>query len=140
MGRFEADHNEAQSLLLAARKDWRALDGMRDETVFADEIFGFHAQQAVEKTLKAWLALSGVEYPRTHDISLLLSVLRLQEQDVDDYDDLLEFNPYAVQFRYTAFAEIGEPLNRIEAIWRVGALLRSVEDLLSSTATSAKRC
>jgi len=113
---------------------------MRDETVFADEIFGFHAQQAVEKTLKAWLALSGVEYPRTHDISLLLSVLRLQEQDVDDYDDLLEFNPYAVQFRYTAFAEIGEPLNRIEAIWRVGALLRSVEDLLSSTATSAKRC
>jgi len=132
MDRSEADHNEAQSLLLAARKDWQALDGMRDETVFADEIFGFHAQQAVEKTLKAWLALSGVEYPRTHDISLLLSALRLQEQDVDVYYDLLEFNPYAVQFRYTAFPEIGEPLNRLEAIKRVEELLRRVEDLLKS--------
>lgn len=132
MGRSEADYNDARALLLAACKDWQALEGMCDKTVFADEIFGFHAQQAVEKTLKAWLALSGVEYPRTHDISLLLSVLRLQEQDVDAYYDLLEFNPYAVQFRYTAFAEIGEPLNRLEAIKRVGELLRSVEDLLES--------
>jgi len=107
---------------------------MRDKTVFADEIFGFHAQQAVEKTLKAWLALLGVEYPRTHDISLLLSVLRLQEQDVDNYHDLLEFNPYAVQFRYTAFAEIGEPLMRNETNERVGELLSRVEHLLTSIA------
>lgn len=82
----ESDRDEAYILLLAARKDWRALSGMRDETIFADEIFGFHAQQAVEKTLKAWLALCGVAYPRTHDISLLLSVLRMQEQDVEEYD------------------------------------------------------
>ena len=93
MDRSEADRYEAQRLLLAAHKDWRALSGMRDGTVFADEIFGFHAQQAVEKTLKAWLALSGVEYPRTHDISLLLTVLKMQGQDVDDDYDLLEFNP-----------------------------------------------
>ena len=29
---------------------------MGDVIVFADEIFGFHAQQAIEKSLKAWLA------------------------------------------------------------------------------------
>jgi HEPN domain-containing protein len=132
MDKYEADRNEARSLLLAARKDWQALGGMRDGTVFADEIFGFHAQQAVEKTLKAWLALSGVEYPRTHDISLLLSVLAMQGQNVEDDYDLLEFNPYAVQFRYEAFAEIGEPLKRGKVIERVGALLCRVEDLLNA--------
>ena len=120
------------SSLSAAHKDWLALGGMRDETVFADEIFGFHAQQAIEKTLKAWLALSGVEYPRTHDISLLLSTLSLQEQDMDSHYDLLEFNPYAVQFRYEAFDEIGEPLKRGQVIERVGALLRQVENLLDA--------
>lgn len=132
MGGSEADYHEARSLLLTAHNDWQALGGMHDEAVFADAIFGFHAQQAVEKTLKAWLALLGIEYPRTHDISLLLSVLRMQNQDVAGYDDLLEFNPYAVQFRYTAFVEMGEPLKRIKVIERVGELLRRVENLLTS--------
>jgi hypothetical protein len=45
---------------------------------------------------------------------------------------LLEFNPYAVQFRYEAFDEIGEPLPRGEVIERVGALLRWVERLLTA--------
>ncbi len=39
MGRSEADCDEAQSLLLAARKDYQALGGMRDKVVFADEIW-----------------------------------------------------------------------------------------------------
>lgn len=45
--------DESQRLLAAARRDFRALQGMSDPEVFVDEIFGFHAQQAVEKTLKA---------------------------------------------------------------------------------------
>ena len=36
---------------------------MRDVDIFADEIFGFHAQQAAEKLLKAWLALLGEVTP-----------------------------------------------------------------------------
>ncbi|NIR50348.1 HEPN domain-containing protein [candidate division KSB1 bacterium] len=35
--------------------------------MFDDEIFGFHAQQAVEKVVKAWPNLLGIVYPRTHD-------------------------------------------------------------------------
>lgn len=42
----------------AGTKDLRALQGMSDPDVFADEVFGFHAQQAAEKALKAWLAVS----------------------------------------------------------------------------------
>ena len=36
------------------------------------EIVGFHCQQAVEKYLKAYLVLNGVEPEKTHDLGLLL--------------------------------------------------------------------
>jgi HEPN domain-containing protein len=48
---------------------------MTDPGVFADEVFGFHAQQAIEKTLKAWIALLGQEYPFVHDVDALLNRL-----------------------------------------------------------------
>jgi hypothetical protein len=55
------DH--AQDLLLLAGKDFDALRGMLGNPLFADEIFGFHAQQAIEKSLKAWLAARSAEHP-----------------------------------------------------------------------------
>ena len=48
-----ADFEHARALLRMAHKDFNALTGMLDNAVFADEIFGFHVQQAVEKALKA---------------------------------------------------------------------------------------
>ena len=36
-------------LVAAAERDVSALHGMGDTAVFADEIFGFHTQQAAEK-------------------------------------------------------------------------------------------
>ena len=84
-----APSDEAHQLLAAACNDWRALGGMGDTTIFTDTIFGFHAQQAVEKALKAWLALLGVEYPRTHDLSLLLGILRDSGQNVESLSDLI---------------------------------------------------
>src|ERR1700732_2787627 len=39
-----------------------------------DAGIGFHAQQAVEKSLKAVLSLRGVEFPFTHDLDVLLEV------------------------------------------------------------------
>jgi len=42
------DREHAHALLEMAQKDGRALSGMTDADVFADEIFGFHAQQAVD--------------------------------------------------------------------------------------------
>jgi len=42
----------ARGLLVMARKDFDALRGMVDNPLFAEEIFGFHAQQAIEKSLR----------------------------------------------------------------------------------------
>ena len=54
---------------------------MHDADVFADEIFGFHVQQAAEKLLRAWLALLGEVYPLTHDLDLLLDLLQKRVSD-----------------------------------------------------------
>jgi len=109
-----------------ARKDLKALSGMTDADIFAEEIFGFHAQQAIEKALKAWLAWLDVEYPRTHDLSLLLSLLQAREADIAPFEDLIEYTPYAVQLRYEAFDALAEPLDRLETIRRVCQVLEHV--------------
>lgn len=41
-----------------AKKDHQSLTPMLDAESLSAEIFGFHAQQAIEKTLKAWLRWS----------------------------------------------------------------------------------
>lgn len=125
-----AASDEAQLLLAAARRDWNALQGMFDAEVFADEIFGFHAQQAAEKTLKAWLSLLSIEYPKTHDLTLLLNALQAHGQNVGRFEGLVEFNPYAVQFRYEAFEELGSSLDRNTVKNQVSDLLLVVEKLV----------
>ena len=47
-----SDLKEARTLIGAAERDISALRGMHDADVFADEIFGFHVQQAGEKLFK----------------------------------------------------------------------------------------
>ena len=66
---------------------------------------GFHLQQAVEKSLNAWLVLKGIDYPRTHDLNPLLGLLEDQDENTGPFWPLLELNPFAVQFRYELPAE-----------------------------------
>ena len=70
-----SDLAHARMMLSMARKDLTALQNMVNMNAFANEIFGFHAQQAVEKALKAWLSLVDVDYPRIHDLEELLALL-----------------------------------------------------------------
>jgi HEPN domain-containing protein len=52
-----------------ANKDHLALSHMLDSASFSDEVSGFHAQQTIEKALKAWIAVRGLVYPKSHDVS-----------------------------------------------------------------------
>jgi len=124
---------ETQRLLNLARKDFKALEGMLDAGQFDEEIFGFHAQQAVEKALKAWLTFLQKEYPRTHDLSLLLGLLETTKADVKAFLDLEELTVFAVQFRYEAFELFDEPLKRSTLRDRVADLIEHVEGLQSTT-------
>lgn len=94
------DLDHAALLLRLVADEYRALSVMVDPAVFNDAIFGFHAHQVAEKALKACLSGVGVEYPRTHDLTRLLALVEAAGARMGTYDELVELNPFAVQFRY----------------------------------------
>ena len=122
-----SDVKWARKLLEASSRDVEALSGMADATVFADEIFGFHLQQATEKLLRSWLALLSETYPLTHDQDLLFNLLRNKGADASSFSALTEFTPYAVQFRYEATGHDAVPIERQESLGLVDSLLARVQ-------------
>jgi HEPN domain-containing protein len=127
----------AREMLTLAQRDFKALQGMLDAETFADEIFGFHAQQAVEKALKAWLTLVGVEYPRTHDLEELLELLEEQAEPIlEAFYNLLDLTDFAVQFRYRIFEDAEGRLNRGVMIRQVNDLVVHVERLVREAETA----
>ncbi len=121
-----SDIKQARVLLEAAERDYSALRGMEDTTIFADEIFGFHVQQAVEKLLKALLAILGRTYPATHDLARLMNMMKKEDIEAARLEEFVEYTSYAVQFRYGASDISAMPLDREVAVKRVEALLEEV--------------
>ena len=126
-----SDLKQARVLLEAAERDASALHGMGDPDVFADEIFGFHAQQAVEKLLKSWLASLGETYPLTHDLASLLDMLKTRGVDIAQFDKMVDYTRYAVRLRYAGADLCGHPLDRDHALGQVEALLEEVRRRLA---------
>ena len=94
-------HEKALLLLEKASEDEALLDEILDSERISDEIIGFHAQQAVEKLLKAVLSEFGVAYRKLHDLEKLLDLLTDNKIEVpNDIKELDVLSPYAVEFRY----------------------------------------
>lgn len=71
-----------------------------DETGLANPI-AFHAQQAVEKYLKAYLTWHQVPFPKTHDIERLLVLLATIDKSLTDaLADTTVLTMYGVEVRY----------------------------------------
>ena len=122
-----SDLKQALLLLAAAERDSSALHGMGGPDVFADEIFDFHAQHAVEKLLKAWLASLGETYHLSHDLASLLDMLSARGLDIERFDELVDYTRYAVRLRYTPADPGAKPLDRDETVRQVDALLEEVQ-------------
>jgi HEPN domain-containing protein len=103
---------EARELaLLLARKaegDESAVSKLLDDPDVPDDVIGFHAQQAIEKRLKAVLTLREVVYDRTHSIGYLTSLLEHHGIDLPDgREQIEELTPWAVAARYeSSFDEV----------------------------------
>jgi len=67
-------------------------------------LIAFHAQQAIEKALKGVLVAQQLEFPKTHDLEVLLLLIRDAELNwPPELDKAKEFTPFAVQSRYPGF-------------------------------------
>ena len=133
-----SDLDHATSLLQMAEGDLNALRGMtslafeESRRYFTDEVFGFHAQQAAEKCLKAWIACLGERYARTHDLLALIETLDKAGEETAGLDDLVDLNSFAVQNRYEPLATDDEELDRL-------AIVREIESLLERVAQRLHR-
>jgi len=58
------------------------------------------AQQAADKALKAVLIDLGIEFPRTHDLDVLRTLLPADSPVKDHLPDLAELGEWAVEARY----------------------------------------
>lgn len=67
--------NQATVLARKAEADAIAVRELAGNPEITDEIVGFHAQQAIEKWLKALMAIRGMDEARIHDIGRLLQLL-----------------------------------------------------------------
>ena len=75
------------------------------------EAVAFHAQQAVEKYLKAFLVWHQVEFPKTHDIGHLVELVRSCDEDLAvQLAEASHLTPYGVEYRYPGdYPEVSQP-------------------------------
>jgi HEPN domain-containing protein len=86
-----------------AEDDLAAARGMMEKGLVYPWIICFHAQQAAEKYVKAYLTIHGVEFPKTHDIGLLLKHVRSLDPTLAGLmADAVRLSPYAARIRYVA--------------------------------------
>jgi len=125
------DLETAKIMLRSAERDLLALGHMLDQNAFPVEVFGFHAQQVVEKSLKAWLSIKGAQFQRTHNIRHLVALLEPVESDVSNLWNLARLTGFAVQFRYEGFEMEDEELDRSSILQMVRDLFVKVEKMMS---------
>ena len=93
------DH--ALVLLRKATDDATAARKFANDLEIADAVVGFHAQQAVEKALKAVLSADERPYPWTHDLRHLVELLDDAGQRLPaDFSQIDRLSPWAAEFRY----------------------------------------
>jgi HEPN domain-containing protein len=91
----------ARRLLGKARDDQYVLTRLVDDPSAPAWALGFHAQQAVEKGLKAVLTAHGVEYPPTHNLALLEAKLAQQRLgSPPEVEGLSRLTPFGAALRY----------------------------------------
>jgi HEPN domain-containing protein len=86
---------KAEGDMTCLEREWRA----RKNPVY--DAVCFHAQQCVEKYLKACLQEAGIEFEKTHKLVYLLNLLQTKNPMLAIVSDsLVQLDAYAVAFRY----------------------------------------
>jgi HEPN domain-containing protein len=119
----------AKLLLSKAKDDEILLEEIITNERIREEIVGFHAQQAAEKLLKAFLMARSIPYRRTHDLRELIDLIK--DHGIKFPELLMEIrtlSPFAVEFRYDYIPMEEElPFNRQKALEMVRQLRKWVE-------------
>jgi HEPN domain-containing protein len=119
-------------LLRKAGGDEAAIRKLGSDTDIPDEIVGFHAQQAVEKAIKAVLSANAIKYRFSHNLAYLRDLSKESGIELpSSLDGIEELTPFAAIERYggeepiptTPGPEGPSPLDRGQALkWATAAI------------------
>ena len=128
---------EAWRSLRLADRDIQAFDVLKERPEVHISMVCFHAQQAVEKSLKAVLFSHRIEFERIHDLVQLAQLLSNRGLVLlVPEDHLRRLNPFAVTFRYDDL-DI-EPISRLDTASIVANVRRWAEEQVSVAAESER--
>ncbi|HEX3363198.1 MAG TPA: HEPN domain-containing protein [Solirubrobacterales bacterium] len=114
------DRDRARVLARKADGDDKAMKLLASNPEIDDESVGFHAQQAIEKRLKAVMAARGFPLKKEHDLGVLLENLAAAGIEAPPGADWIdELTVYARGLRYEELLD-AEPLDREAVVTLVG--------------------
>lgn len=117
--------NRARSNLVRAQND--------QPEVYLEDLC-FDAQQAAEKAIKALLIEKGVDFPYTHDLADLLTLVEQAGQQVpEDLKRVVILTDYAVESRYPGLAEPVTKEEYEEALSLAESILDWVKKVLENS-------
>ncbi len=102
---YPASWPDVKERLQAAYRQISTFNRMMEAGDFPQEDYGFHAQQAVENALKAWMSAADIEYGRVHDLA---DLARLTLADSAETQSLASAQ-LRLLMAYTTFDDLAHP-------------------------------
>jgi HEPN domain-containing protein len=125
---MKGNDDVAKGWMLKAESDIETLTIMMERGKTFDSAC-FHAQQAAEKYLKAFLSFNDIVFPKTHNIEELLdSCAKIDERFADLVEETTFLTAYAVELRYDVefWPEKEEAEAAFEAASKIRQLVLSI--------------
>lgn len=120
----------AELLLRKGASDRDAARLLASDSHQLDDVVGFRVHQAVEKSIKAVLAIHGFEFPRTHDLTHLAGLVAASGLDIPH--EVVESEwlaPWGVTMRYD---EPAAPIDRAAAVKVAARSIAWAHDLIDA--------
>ena len=91
----------------------------------------FHAQQAAEKYIKAYLTWKQTEFPKTHSINELLNLVKVSDEELaSELNPATALTPFGVDIRYPSDAPEPDLDEARQALELVQMVSQRITDML----------
>lgn len=128
LSQYQLLYNKAKTDFNAAQVLFRSFN--KGDCELDLEVIYFHLQQCAEKCFKALLSFHQVNFPKVHDLELLVNLIKPLNIDLlSDTELLIELSDFAVEGRYNV---IHDDLNQTQQYFQeVESLLLQVNNIIS---------
>jgi HEPN domain-containing protein len=98
------------------------------------ELVCFHAQQAVEKSLKAVLLHHNIRFPLVHDLETLVEIAQHKGLTLPAWaDKVADLTPYAVETRYPGYWEDFQEKEVVSALDIAQEVIKWANSIIKTT-------